>query len=104
MSYSPTQLSLRAMRELGYTAAVVERWNAHAGIREDLFGFVDVLCVGRGETVAVQCTSKASMASRVRKIADSENLPAVREAGWRVLVHGWAKKGGRWAVDEVDVS
>jgi hypothetical protein len=106
VSLSPTQLSLRAYRELGYVAEVVERWVSQPapGHRKDLFGFVDVLAVGNGLTVAVQCTSDANVASRIRKIADEEALPNLREAGWIVVVHGWKKQGGRWVVREVNVS
>ena len=54
MATSPTQLTLKKWRKAGYNAAVVERYNPHAKVLQDLFGFVDVLCVGHGETVAMQ--------------------------------------------------
>ena len=41
MSTSPTTLTLKHLREQGYTAEVVERWNPHARIRQDLFGIVE---------------------------------------------------------------
>lgn len=104
MSTSPTQLTLRALRKAGYTAAVVEHWNPHAKIRQDLFGIVDVLAVGNGETVAVQCTSYPNVPSRVRKFADCEAIGDMRDAGWRLLVHGWRKPKHRWECREVDVS
>ena len=89
---------------MGYRAAVVEHWNPHAHIRQDLFGIIDVLAVGKGETVAVQCTSYSNVASRVNKIADSEAIGDIRDAGWKVLVHGWRKPKHRWEVREVDCS
>ncbi len=99
------QLSLRHLRQLGYTCEVVERWNPHAGIRQDLFGFIDIIAICPGETLAVQCTSAPNVAHRVNKIADSPNVAAVREAGWSIVVHGWAKKGNRWTLArEVDCS
>lgn len=103
---SPTQRSLALMRERGYVAEVVERWNPHARIRQDLFGVVDIVCLGNGETVAVQATSDngGSMARRARKIAESAHLGALRRAGWRIVVQGWKKRGGRWTVREVDCS
>lgn len=103
-SNSPTQLTLRYLRKRGYRAAVVEKWNMHAQIRQDLFGIIDVLAVGNGETVAVQCTSYGGVSDRVKKIADSEAIGDIREAGWKVLVHGWRKPGRLWEVREVDVS
>jgi hypothetical protein len=102
---SPTQRSLAEMRNRGYTAQVVEKWNPWAKIRQDLFGFIDVLCVGLGETVAVQCTSGSNVSSRIKKIAESQDLPTIRRAGWRILVHGWRKNAkGKWVLREVDVS
>jgi carbonic anhydrase len=103
---SPTQLTMRHLRADGWSLVqVVEHWNPHAGIRQDLFGFVDVLAVRRGETLAVQTTSAANVSARVRKIAEHENVAAVREAGWAIRVHGWKKVAGRWQLArDVDVS
>ena len=104
MSLSPTQLTLRKLRAEGYTAEVVERWNPFAKCRQDLFKIVDVLAVGNGETVAVQCTSYSNISARVRKIADAEAVPDMRDAGWRILVQGWRKVMGKWVCREVDCS
>jgi len=41
-----TQLTLREMRKRGYTCEVVEHWNSFTQRRNDLFGFIDVLCLG----------------------------------------------------------
>ena len=49
---SPTARSLELLRELGYTAKVVEHWNQYAKIRQDLFG-VDILALKPGEPVLV---------------------------------------------------
>ena len=105
MAESPTKLTLRHLRDQGYTCQVVEVWNPHARIRQDLFGIVDVLGVRDGETIAVQTTSASHVAERVRKIAESEHIAAIRSAGWTVHVHGWEKVGRKWTLKrEVDVS
>ena len=106
MALSPTQLTLRKLRDDGWPlVAVVEHWNPHARIRQDLFDLVDVLAVGPQGTLAVQTTSATNVAARIRKIADSPNIAAIREAGWAFHVHGWRKKGGRWELHrEEDVS
>src|SRR5690606_35502847 len=105
MASSPSERSLKVMRERGYRAAVVERWNPHARIRQDLFGCVDLLCIGNGETVAVQATSASNVSSRIRKLEDSEALADMRNAGWRILVHGWKRaSNGRWMLREEDIS
>lgn len=102
---SPTSRTLAEMRKRGFLCAVVEKWNMHAKIRQDLFGVVDVLAIKDGETVAVQATSDSNVAARVTKIGDHESTPVIRAAGWRFLVHGWRKgKNGRWQLREVDVS
>jgi hypothetical protein len=104
MSASPTSLTLRDLRADGYTAEVVERWNPHARVRHDLFGIVDVIAIRGTETLAVQATSSSNVAARVRKIAEAPTIAAIREAGWRFEVWGWAKKGARWECRKVDVS
>ncbi len=101
---SPTQRSLKYMRDAGYLAEVTEHWNQWAGIRQDLFGFIDILCLG-DDIVGVQTTTKSNMSARVNKIMDHANIAAVRKSGIRIEVHGWAKgKNGRWSVKVVDVS
>lgn len=104
MASSPTQLTLREMRKRGYIADVVERTVPKTFIKKDLFGILDVLCVGNGELVGVQCTSRTNISSRCLKIADAEATPELRDAGIRILVHGWDKPGHRYRLKEVDVS
>jgi hypothetical protein len=65
---SPTQQTLALFRGRGYVAAVVERWNHHARIRQDLFGCLDVVAVGNGETVGVQACAYSDIAKRVRDL------------------------------------
>ena len=102
---SPTQRSLKFMRERGFHAEVVERWIPGANIRKDLFGFIDILCLGAdGSIVGVQSTSDSNVAARITKIADSPLVGCVRKAGIRIVVHGWKKIKGRWQAREIDLS
>lgn len=102
---SPTQRTLKEMRSRGFHCAVVERWNPHAKLRVDLFGFIDILCLGDGEVIGVQATSYQHVAERITKIQDHDNVAAVRKAGVKILVHGWKKgKDGKYLLREVDVS
>ena len=101
---SPTQLTLRELRKRGYMAEVVERWNPHAKIRQDLFKIIDVLGVGPLGTVGVQCTTKSNLKSRITKMSDAEAIGPLREANWTLLAHGWFKQAGRWQLQEVDLS
>jgi hypothetical protein len=105
----PTQRTLEYLRELGcLEVAVVEKWNPHARIRQDLFGCIDVLAIGAdGTTIAVQACSGSGgdAAERVRKIQDSDAVGAMRKAGWSIYVHAWRKNSqGRWVLREVDLS
>lgn len=102
---SPTARSKAYLEAQGYLVEVVEHWVPYARIRRDLFGFADLLAIRRGEVLAVQVTTRANVASRLAKIADSEKVPVVREAGIRILVHGWGKMAsGKWELREVDCS
>lgn len=101
---SPTQLTLRNLRERGYLAAVVERWNPHAKIRQDLFGIIDVIGVGPEGTIGVQATSQSNRSKRTRKMVEHESIGPLREAGWTLEVHGWKKVKNRWHVVIEDVS
>lgn len=82
-------------------AEVVERWNPHARIRQDLFGFVDILAFDADWTVAIQCTTTAHLNDRMAKVRALDTF-----AKWlahpRRQVHlvGWAKYkkplDGKW--------
>lgn len=114
---SPTQRTLKLMRERGWIAEVVERWipngtrssGLRGGIRKDLWSFVDVLCLHpeSGEILAVQTTSASNMSARIRKIAECDLTPIVRKCGIGIHVHGWVPPGKnkrRWTVRERDLS
>lgn len=101
-SGSPTQRSLKLMRDQGYRAEVTEKWNQWAKIRQDLFGFVDILAVGAGLTIGVQTTSYSNMSARVKKIKALDVYTTLLASGWKIVVHGWKKnKSNRWEVKEV---
>jgi len=104
---SPTQRSLDLLRKDGYLAGVVEKWIPQTRRRKDLFGFIDIMCVKEGETLAVQATSYAGVPARVKKIYEEcgDALIDVLAAGWTVEVWGWKKKKvgktNRWSVRRV---
>lgn len=102
-SKSPTQRSLAWLRKLGYTVAIVERWNAFAKIRQDLYGFVDLLAIGSGSIVAIQATAGA-VAHRLQKISDEPNSRVWLESGGLIEVHGWTKRAdGKYHMRRVKV-
>lgn len=93
---SPTTRSLNLLRREGWTVGVTERWNPHARIRQDLFGFADLLAFRGAETLLVQVTTGGHVAARVQKI---QALPAsdlwLAGANRGIVVHGWRKVGSR---------
>jgi hypothetical protein len=97
---SPTQLSLRWLREHGYLAEVVEHYSSFDRKRHDLWGFVDILAIRRNEVLAVQTTTASHVSDRMKKIADSPYVGLVREAGIGIAVHGWSQKAprARWTL------
>ena len=103
-SSSPTQRTLAALKAAGYTAAVVEKWNPHARIRQDLFGFIDVLAIREGEVLGVQACSGGDASKRAKKITEHGNLAVVRKSGIRIEVHAWRKLVSGWACRVIDLS
>lgn len=101
------QRVLSLLRGRGYIAAVVEHYEAFSGHKHDLFGFIDILAVGDGETVGIQVTSRSNMASRRRKIRDAPELNELLIAGWRIELWGYDQPKGphhpwRLSVEDID--
>lgn len=103
MAITPTQRSLNKLREEGYLCQIVEHWNPFARIRQDLFGFVDIVAVKANETIAIQTTARDSIQSRVKKIEEHKNYPLLKQAGWRIVCHGWGKLKTGWDCREIEL-
>jgi hypothetical protein len=98
-----TLRSRKLLTEQGYAVATVEYYNSFTKRKHDLFGCIDLLAVGNGETLAIQVTSKSNMSSRIRKIEDNEVLPEMLRSNWRIIVHGWWKAdNGRYQLKEFE--
>ncbi len=93
---SPTQRSKAKLQKDGYLVAITERWNSFTRIRQDLFGFIDLIALRGNETLAVQTTSGANVSARIDKI---KSLQAARvwleSPNRKIVVHGWRKVGAR---------
>ena len=111
---SPTQRTLKAMREQGRLCGIVERFNSYAGkfgIRQDLFGFIDIICIDPVDgIIAVQSCGQA-FSPHIDKLLGERN-----EAVYEWLKHaplelwGWrklkVKRGGkamRWVPRIADI-
>ena len=110
MASSPTQRTLAECRKRGWPCQVVEHWNQYARIRQDLFGFGDIIALdGKPGCLLIQATSTGNMSSRVHKIEENEIAPQWLAAGNRIQVWGWAKRGpaGKrkaWTLKEQEIT
>lgn len=108
---SPTQRSLKLLRDQGWHAEVVEQFNSFTKQRKDLFGFADIIAIREGERVLVQTTSGTNLAARRTKILSLDTHRLCLSAGFRIVLHGWrkvkVKRGGKamvWSprVEEIE--
>lgn len=91
---SPTQRTLALVRGLKMAAQVVERWNPHAKIRQDLFGCIDIVACGE-DLWGIQACAGSRASARVKKSMEQPGLLAWLLAGGRFVVIAWAKRGAR---------
>lgn len=104
---TPTQRTRDWLKKRGVTSQVVERWNSFARIRQDLFGFCDIVALGP-RIVAIQVTSGTNVAARIEKIYETPAAKQWLQAGGLIEVHGWRKTGAAgkrklWALRRVHV-
>ncbi len=107
--FSSVQYSLKELRKGGGIAGVVEKWNPHARVRQDLFGFIDLVAVVDRPTdrhpwsnpvlLGVQSCRTDDMAAHGRKILESPLLSG-RLSKWLNTsalfeIWGWAMRGAR---------
>ncbi|MEL0098641.1 MAG: hypothetical protein VW907_03705 [Opitutae bacterium] len=102
---SPTQRTLKKLKEDGYKAGIVERFAPPVrgrphGIRMDLFGIIDIIAIKDGQILGVQSTGTA-FSEHCKKLTIekvNESLAWI-EAGGELELWGWrkvkVKRGGR---------
>lgn len=92
---SPTQRAMAELKKIGATAAIVEKWNQYARIRQDLFGFADILFVHGTRTVFLQVAHGSDHKKRVDKILAEPRAVPVLEANNHIEVWTYTKRGPR---------
>lgn len=101
---TPAARSLALLRELGYLAQVVERFNHHVGphgVRQDLFGVADIEALAADHTLYVQATPASTLAAHVAKCTEAiyGGKPAVAAVlacpSRRFEIWSWALRGAR---------
>jgi len=94
------QMTLRYLREQGVICDRAERWNPYAGkfgIRQDMFGFIDLVALypgNPGYIAAIQSTSGLCHSEHRRKILEDciENATAWCKASGKIYLISWTKK------------
>jgi hypothetical protein len=97
---SPTQRSLANLRGRGYLPTVTEHWNQHARIRQDLYGFIDIVALRAdiNGVLGVQTTTASNLGARIKKAEKIKAFGLWIAAGNTVEFHGWQKKEKSWEV------
>ncbi len=91
---TPTKRSLDRLKQLGFEAGVVERFNSVTKRRHDLLGVIDIVAVREGIGVlGVQATSGDNHASRRTKALAEPRLRTWLASGGRFEIFSWSKKG-----------
>ena len=90
-------MTLRALREQGRICAITEKWNPYGGvivkgkrtgIRQDLLGFIDCLCLDPIKGfVAIQCTGPSGLSERKKKILENPNALEWLKTGIPHVLH-----------------
>ena len=104
MQVSPTQRTLKALRDQGFVCGMVERWQAQSGVRQDLFGFIDIICMTDAGVLAVLSTGTA-FSEHYKKITHDCAIHArqwIQMPNARLQLWGWRKvkkvRGGKQMV------
>ena len=105
---SPTQRALAECKKRGWRSAIVERWNVHAKIRQDLFGFADLLALDGSSILAIQVTTGDNLSTRMTKMSGLAAVVDWLKSGGKAEAWGYRKllvrRGGkatRWTLRRV---
>lgn len=111
---SPTQRTLKAMREAGRLVANVEKFNPHAGPfgqKEDCFGFIDLIVIDPVQGIVAIQSCGQSYSDHVKKLTEERNEAVyewLRHAkcelwAWRKVKLNRGGKAERWKPRVADV-
>lgn len=101
-SLSYTQRTLRALRGQGLECAIVEKWNAFAKRRQDMFGIIDIIALDpvRG-VIGVQSTG-TDFSGHHKKLTEDKAQECINwlsTPGANLELWGWrkvkVKRGGK---------
>jgi len=76
---TPTQRTMKMLKSENWTCQIVEHWNPFARIRQDLFGFADILATRSGNKPRLIQVTASGASSRVKKIIANQHAPLCLE-------------------------
>jgi len=107
-SVSPTQRSLKQLRDRGYLVWITEHYNAFTQRRHDLYNFIDIVGLNIEEVgiLGIQTTTLGGLNARIKKAEELESYWMWLACGNDVEFHGWRflKTSGIWEPKIVKVS
>jgi hypothetical protein len=90
---SSSQRTLKLFRSQGYICAVTERWNPFARVRQDLFGFIDILVISEWNgIIGLQVTNQGEVPAHVRKLNNCQAVNRWLRAGGGIKIVEWKTK------------
>lgn len=102
--------TLELFRDRGWLACVVERYNSFIKVKNDAFGFGDVLACHEGPPpwIMLAQVCGADVASHIDKIRIEPRTRTWLQSGGCIYIYGWTKRGeaGKrkvWTVREIEV-
>ena len=104
---TPTERTLKLLRERNWHYAKCEFWNPWSHIRQDLFGLFDYIALDdRQGVVGVQISSYGDIKKHITKMTANPILQEWTNRGNRALVIGWRQpilegKKQKWEPKEV---
>lgn len=103
MGLTPTQRTLKALRDKGMIAGVVERFNRFGGshgVRQDLFNIIDIIALDKERGVVGVQSTGTSFAQHHKKLTEErkqECIDWLETPGTALELWGWrkVKRGNR---------
>jgi hypothetical protein len=113
---SPTQRTIRSLKEQGMRCAVVEKWNAYAGEfgkRIDLFNIIDILALDSTGVIGIQAcgTDFKKHFEKLTVEHAEESIDWLKTPCTKLFIYSWRKlklkRGGlamRWTPRIVEIT
>jgi len=90
-----TQQTVEYLKAAGMIVDVTEKWIPKSRIKQDLFGFIDLIALDMAgkRIIAIQCTDNTNFAARFRKITNDcrDNARAWVRSGGEIWVMAFYK-------------